>query len=284
MNRLLLPFLAISTAACSPQYGMKIDGDTLDSSVTDTPGDGSGDVSDGGEPEEPAEDFSMYEGAVIRIVHPESGDFLPLGEIHSFEARIINPEGDELPFDDVFWDSDSDVDWTLLGGAVDDDTIDVGRHNITAQVELPDGSRLAHTVGGVLVQHKDSGTYVGDMILSLDAEYEGTPIGASCIGAAYVVVDEYGETAEGVSACTIDLLGYATIPVDHSFAYDLDETDLDGNAFVDIPFMGSGLPFPSEGSIDDGDILTTWEGGVSGIFELAGTLDVTRITREITEL
>jgi hypothetical protein len=263
---------------------MKIDGATLDSSVADMPGDGSGDVDAGDESEDPGEDLSVYEGAIIRIVHPESGDFLSLGEVHSFEAIITNPEGDELPFDEVFWDSDADVDWTLFGGAVDDDTIDVGRHNITAQVELPDGSRLAHTVGGVLVQHKDSGTYVGDMILSLDTEFGGTPIGASCIGAAYVVVDAYGETAEGSSECTIDLLGYATIPVDHSFAYDLDETYLDGNAFIDIPFMGSGLPFPSEGSIDDGDILTTWEGGVSGIFELAGTLDVTRITREITEL
>jgi hypothetical protein len=263
---------------------MKIDGETLDSSVTDTPDDGSGDVDGSDDPDDPDEDFSMYEGAVIRIVHPESGDFLPLGEVHSFEAVIVNPEGDELPFDDVFWDSDSDDEWTPVGGEVEDDTIDVGRHNITAQVALPDGSRLAHTVGGVLVQHEDAGTYVGDMILSMDTEIGGTPIGASSIGAAFVVVDEYGDAAEGASACTMDLLGYMTIPVDHSFAYDLDETDLDGNAFVDIPFMGSGLPFPSDGSIDDGDILTTWEGGVSGIFELDGTLDVTRITREITEL
>jgi len=284
MNRFLLPILTFSTIACSPQYGMKIDGGTLDASVSDTTDDGSGDVGDGDDPDDPDEDLSMYEDAVIRIVHPESGDFLPLGEIHSFEAIIVNPEGDELPFDDVFWDSDADVEWGPIGGTIEDDTIDVGRHNITAQVELPDGSRLAHTVGGVLVQHEDAGTYVGDMILSMDTELGGTPIGASCIGAAFVVVDEYGDAAEGTSACTMDLLGYMTIPVDHSFAYDLDVTDLDGNAFVDIPFMGSGLPFPSEGTIDEGDILTTWEGGVSGIFELAGTLDVTRITREITEL
>ena len=284
MNRFLIPFLAISITSCSPQYGMKIDGETIDSSVTDTTDDGSGGVDDGDVPDDTEEDFSMYEGVVIRIVHPESGDFLPLGEVHSFEAILVNPEGDELPFDDVFWDSDADDEWTPVGGEVDDDTIDVGRHNITAQVELPDGSRLAHTVGGVLVQHEDAGTYVGDMILSMDTEVGGTPIGASCIGAAFVVVDEYGDAAEGTSACTMDLLGYMTIPVDHSFAYSLDETDLDGNAFVDIPFMGSGLPFPSEGSIDGGDILTTWEGGVSGIFELAGTLEVNRITREITEL
>ena len=284
MNRILLSFLTAATAACSPQYGMKIDESTLTPSVTDTSDDGSGDIDGADEPDDPDEDFTMYEDAVIRIVHPESGEFLPLGEVHSFEAIIVNPEGDELPFEDVFWDSDADIEWSPIGGAVEDDTIDVGRHNITAQVELPDGSRLAHTVGGVLVQHDDAGTYVGDMILSLDTEYGGTPIGASCIGAAFVVVDEYGETAEGSSACTMDLLGFATIPVDHSFSYDLDETDLDGNAFVDIPFMGSGLPFASEGSIDDGDILTTWEGGVAGIFELAGTLDVTRITREITEL
>jgi len=263
---------------------MNIDGETLDSSVTDAQNDGSGDVEGDDDTDDVENDIEMYEGAVIRIIHPESGDFLALGQIHTFEAVILSPEGEELPFEDVDWESDADDDWSPIGNAIDDDSIDVGRHNITAQVELPDGSRLAHTVGGVLVQHEDAGTYVGDMILSMDAEFGGTPIGASCIGAAYVVVDEYGETAEGSSACTMDLLGYATIPVDHSFSYDLEEADLDGNAFVDIPFMGSGLPFESQGSIDDGDILTTWEGGVAGYFELAGTLDVSRITREITEL
>ena len=100
--------------------------------------------------------------------------------------------------------SDVDETWAPYGAELVDDSIDIGKHNITAEVTLPDGSRIAHTVGGVLVQHEDAGTYVGDMILSMDASVGEPPIGASCVGAAVIVVDEYGELATGDAACTID--------------------------------------------------------------------------------
>ena len=149
---------------------------------------------------------------------------------------------------------------------------------------MPNGNRLAYTVGGILVQHEDAGTYVGDMVISMDANLGETPIGTSCVGAAIIQVDEYGELATGDSACTLDLLGYATFEVDHGFEYELDDEDLDGSAFVNIPFVGFALPFGSDGSIDDGTISTTWEGGVADFLNIDGTLEVTRITREITEL
>ena len=139
-------------------------------------------------------------------------------------------------------------------------------------------------MGGVLVQHEDAGTYVGDMIINVSVEYEGLPVGTSCIGAAIVIVDAYGETAEGASECTLDLLGYISFDVSHTFDYALDETALDGNAFVVIPFVGFGLPFPSEGSIEEGTITSDWEGGFPGFADIAGTLDTTRLTREITSL
>ncbi len=277
------PFAAIFviSTACSPQYGVKLDSDSLTTSVLDAPDDETGDTEDDSEEEE---DLTVYEGAVIRIVSPESGDFLAFGENHTFEAVITNPDGDELPVEDITWNSDNDNAWQLAGAEIDDDTIDVGTHNITAEVELPDGARLAHTVGGVLVQHEFAGTYVGDMVLSMDTSFEDTPVGTSCIGAAIVVVDIYGEVAEGSSSCTLDLLGYATFDVGHSFSYDILETELDGSANVAIPFVGFELPFSSEGSLEDDTIITQWEGGFGGSFELAGVLEVTRLTRDITEL
>ena len=281
---------------CAPDYSVKgpataLSGDVTDAN-TDADDDNNGDPSDpdedDGETDEDedgeAEDYSLYEGAMIRIIEPESGAFLPYDEDNDFVAVIETPDGDEIEFDEIEWRSDADDEWTPTGADFTDDEIDVGRHNITAEVALPDGSRLAYTVGGVLVQHKDAGTYVGDMIISMDGSVGETPVGTSCVGAAFIIVDEYGELATGDSACTLDLLGYATFEVDHGFEYELDEEDLDGSAFVNIPFVGIPLPFGSEGSIEDGEIATSWEGGVGGFFELSGTLEATRITREVTEL
>ena len=269
------PFSAFlfSLSACSPQYGVQLKSGTLEESAfAETPD------------EEVTEDLTIYEGAVIRIVSPASGDFLAFGESHEFEAVITNAAGDEIPVEGIAWNSDADDRWSLAGAQVEDDTIDVGTHNLTAEVELPDGARLAHTIGGVLVQHEYAGTYVGDMVLSLDASFGETPVGTSCIGSAIVVVDTYGEIAEGSSECTLDLLGYASFDVAHEFAYDIDDSDLDGDALVAIPFLGFDLPFSSSGNLDDETITTEWEGGFGGSFQLDGVLEVTRLTRDVTQL
>ena len=286
MHRPIIISATILLSGCS-EYAVKVPTAGLESSAVETIDDdaenGTDDEADGSE-EDGEEDWSIYEGAVLRIVEPESGAFLPWDEENDFVASLQTPDGEELPFDEVVWQSDVDDEWELVGSEMVDDSIDIGRHNITAEVILPDGSRLAHTVGGVLVQHEDAGTYVGDMILSMDAAIGETPVGTSCVGAAIIVVDEYGEVATGDSACTLDLLGYATFEVDHGFEYELDERELDGNAVVNIPFVGFALPFGSDGSITAGQITTSWEGGFDGFFELSGTLEVDRITREITEL
>lgn len=307
MKLFILSTIAIVFSGCGPDYGVELDkgglspaeGSTTDDEVGDiTDDDEAGGEEPGTEPEddteepedeaeeveEVEEDFSEYEGAIIRIIDPPSGSFLPYGEEHTFEAVILTPEGDSLEFDEIDWSSDWDEAWLPEGATFDDDTIDVGTHNLTATATLPDGSRVAHTVGGVLVQHEDAGTYVGDMIINLSAEIEGVPVGTSCIGAAIVIVDAYGETVEGASECTLDLLGYLSFDVSHTFEYALDETTLDGNAFVVIPFVGFGLPFPSEGNLEEGEITSDWEGGFPGFADIAGTLDASRLTREITSL
>ena len=287
MTRTLFPFLLTASIGCGPDYGVAIDEGGLTEGVGSETNDEESDPPENEDPEEEEglseEEIASFEGAMIHIVHPASGDFLAYGETHEFEAVIQTPEGELLDFEEIDWISDADNAWMPSGGLFDDDTIDVGSHNISASAVLPDGSRVAHTVGGVLVQHEDAGTYVGDMIISLDMEYGGTPVGTSCIGSALLVVDAYGELAEGSSACTLDLLGYLTLEVNHSFEYALDETSLEGDAFVEIPIFG-GLPFASEGSIEGGEIATSWAGGFADYADIAGTLEVSRLTREITEL
>ena len=286
MSRItIIPTLTL-LVGCAPDYGVKVPTAALSGSMVDTEEDtqGEDESTSEDEDEEEEEDLWMYENAMIRIVEPESGSFLPWDEDNDFVAVIETPDGDEIPFDEVEWRSDADENWDLSGADVTDDSIDVGKHNITAEVTLPNGNRLAYTVGGILVQHEDAGTYVGDMVISMDASVGDTPVGTSCVGAAIIQVDEYGELATGDSACTLDLLGYATFEVDHGFEYELDDEDLDGSAFVNIPFVGFALPFGSDGSIEDGFISTTWEGGVADFLSIDGSLEVTRITREITAL
>lgn len=278
--------LMVGTLGCSPDYGVEIDGKGLTAEpVDENPADDQGDEAQEDPDDEIDPDLAeAFKDAIIRIVYPPSGEFLPYAETHTFEAVIQTPEGEALDFADIAWTSDADDEWTPEGDIFESDTIDVGTHNITAEATLPDGSRVAHTVGGVLVQHENAGTYVGDMIIELDLEYGGTPVGTSCIGAALIVIDEYGELAEGNSACTLDVLGYFSTEIDHSFEYEILDADLAGNAFVVIPFLGLGLPFDSEGEIADGRITSDWEGGFADYLDLAGTLDVTRLTREITPL
>ena len=308
MNVFFLSLMAMFLWGCSPDYGVELDKGGLDQTEVSDSDDETGDSddesgetvsgtesNDTGETEDPEdtgdpedtddqEDFGEYEGAIIRIVDPPSGSFLPYGEDYAYEAVILTPEGDSIEFNEINWASDLDEAWLPEGSSFVDDTIDVGSHNITATATLPDGSRIAHTVGGVLVQHEDAGTYVGDMIINVDVEVEGVPVGTSCIGAAILVVDAYGETAEGSSDCTLDVLGYFSFEVAHTFEYELDENALDGNAFIAIPFLGSGIPFPSEGEIDSGQLVSDWVGGFPGFADIAGTLDVNRLTREITAL
>ena len=231
--------------------------------------------------EEEEEDYSMYEGAYLLILSPQSGDFLPWDEETDFEAVLFGADDRALPFEDIYWSSDVDMTWAKLGTDFEDDSLDVGTHALTAVVDLPNGSRLAHTVGGVLVQHENAGIYTGDMNVGVSLEFDGTPVGASCIGGATIVVDAYAETATGESTCTIDLLGYAEFDLRHEFEFELDEEEMSGEALIALELFGFDLPFATEGEIDSGDILASWGGNMLGFADIDGTLEVGRVTRSV---
>ena len=90
MHRRLIP-LAFCLSSCS-EYAVKVPSAGLERSVVEPLDDVESDEEE--EEEEEEEDWSMYEGAVIRIVEPDSGAFLPWNEENDFVAVIQTPDGE----------------------------------------------------------------------------------------------------------------------------------------------------------------------------------------------
>ena len=151
-------------------------------------------------------------------------------------------------------------------------------HTFRATALLPNGDQVTDVVGGILVQHEDAGVYAGNMVLDATGEFEGTPITASRIGAAVLVVDAYGETASGDSTCLLSL-GFSQ-ELQHQFAFDVSSGDLDGSATVDAGFFAQ--DFDATGELDDGALSATWGDNLFGFADLEGRLEVERVTRDLS--
>lgn len=220
------------------------------------------------------EDFSMYDGATLRIVEPSSADFLALDEVHDFEAELIGADGEPLDYDEIVWTSSADPAWELVGLRSEDDTLDVGLHDITAQVSLPNGDRLAHTVGGILVQSIYAGTYVG--LFTSDVTYDAYQI--PCAGTATLVVDPYGEQALGEASCVASLMGY-DMELHYLFDLENQEGRLSGVAAADI-FGWFQVDFDADGSLapEDDGLNIGFGGDVAGTMTVAGDLGAERIS------
>jgi hypothetical protein len=239
--------------------------------------------SDGGDTEDttPEEDYSEFDGASLVIHEPASGDFLPYGETASFSAEVIGADGNTLDFDDIVWTSDIDDAWTLTGRDLSDDSLDVGTHALTAEASLPNGDRLAYTIGGVLVQSAYTGVYTGTLTVDVAADYNGTTYAAGCSGAITLVVDVYGETATGDAGCLISLFGY---DLDTTYVFDLENDDgsLSGTAGLDLSFYT--LDIDTTGDIsDDGVATLSFATDIYGYGDLTGEVEATRVSRDVSE-
>ncbi len=266
--------LALLLLACEPHIVADIPPD--DTGSIDTTGDGGADpTTDGGAADTGEPDYSEYDGATLEILSPGSGDFYALDEGVPFLAHLLAADGSELPADDLLtWSTSVDSSWSATGSDFVDD-LPVGVHDISAVADLPNGDRLGWTVGDVRVQHQDAGTYVGDLMVDFSIEYKGVPYTATCIGAATLVVDAWGETAVGDSSCTTSLLGY-DLTSDYSFDFAIDADQLDGEAILDLTWFES--QFSATGTLGDGDLQADWADTFMGFLDFAGSLDLTRIS------
>ncbi len=257
--------------ACSPKYSIGIGDDTAV---------GAG---DSGAPDTAAQvDDAYWTGARLVIEAPVSGAFLPLDDTAAFRAVVLDADGNATGFTDIQWSSDVDTAWAPLGDTFDDDTLGVGTHALTATAALPNGDRLAYTVGGVLVQSAYAGIYVGDLSVVLSGDYNGQTISAGCSGGTTVVVDAYGESVTGDSGCLLSLFGY---DLDTTYAFDLENADgaVSGESAVDLGFFD--YPFDTAGTLsEDGALAVSFGELVYGYLDVQGSLEATRITRDLSSV
>lgn len=212
--------------------------------------------------------------ATLRIVSPASGEFLALEEVHTFQAELVDSAGEVVAWDEVSWTASADPDWARQGASFEADGLDVGVHDITAEVELPNGDRLAHTVGGVLLQSKYAGTYSG--LFNSQVTYD--QYAADCSGTVLLIVDPYGDVAAGDASCLASLMGFDA-EVQYVFDLNNDTGSLSGTAGVDL-FGWYTLDFPAQGTLDpaDGTMDISFGGDGAQIVTIDGSVEADRVS------
>ncbi|GDX83545.1 hypothetical protein LBMAG42_53560 [Deltaproteobacteria bacterium] len=221
-----------------------------------------------------------WDGARLVVEAPISGSFLPFEESAEFQAVVYAADGTVKDFPDITWASDVDEDWALMGASATDATLGVGTHALTAEALLPNGDRLAYTVGGVLVQSPYAGVYVGDLAVTAAGDYNGQTLSVGCSGALTMVVDAEGDVATGDAGCLLSLLGY---DIDTAYIFDLenDDGDLAGTASIDLQFYE--LPVDTTGTItEDGELEGDFSAEVAGYLTMEASYAATRITRDLS--
>lgn len=215
-------------------------------------------------------------GSMLRIVEPRSADFIELEDAHRLVAELTNAEGEALDLDDIVWATDLDPEWSEEGLEIADAALEPGVHEITAEIVLPNGDRLAHTIGGVRVQSRFAGTYAG--LFSANVEAQG--VQAPCSGSAVVVVDVRGEQATGDAACVAGLQGFE---LDLAFLIDLtnDNGQVEGAAAADL-FGFFQYDFPAEGTLDpdNGGLDITFGGNAFDQVIVDGRIQLPRVSLE----
>lgn len=255
--RALLPLItALTLGACAGEIGINESPDETDTDVE-------------------VEDFSRFDNATLRIIEPTSASFLAWGDTHGFVAEVRAEDGTLLEeVEDIAWSSSADEAWVPEGATFDDDTIDVGIHDLTAQVTLPNGDRLAHTVGGVLVQSEVAGTYVGTF--AANVTIQNFPV--ACAGSAVLIVEPYGEGITGSAECLAQA-GTFEIPLDFSVDALNEDGSVEGNASATI--IAFDVDFPASGGLDaQAETLDLEFGGPVFTSELNGSVSTDRISRD----
>ena len=235
------------------------------------------DTSTQGSETEEEEDFSEWDGAMLEVLQPASGDFLPWGEVNTFSARVVDEEGNDLGFEEIQWTSDIDELWEPVAASFEDESLDIGTHTLTATAELPNGDRLAYSLGGVLVQSIYAGTYAGSLTVS--TEYDGYAF--ACSGATTLVVEPYGQDVSGDANCLL-LLSYSGYELELDLQYvsniENDLGVLGGDMAAEV--YGYELPVDFEGTLtEDGQLEGGFTTDLLGVI-LDGELSANRLSRD----
>jgi hypothetical protein len=234
------------------------------------------DDSVGDQADDPLDDID-WTGATLQVLSPSAGEVLPYGETTVFAAEVLDLEGNPTPFEALEWVS-SVGDWSAQGPELEVDDLDAGQHTIWVEAVLPDGTRLNSSLGGIRVQHPDAGTYVGNLVVDIAGEFNELPITASCVGAAVLEIDAYGETATGESTCVVGLLGFSTEAI-HVFDFEVFGDEVGGMVSLDLTFFQ--IEFDVTGLLGDELISADWEADYAGLVDVTGTMELERVSTEV---
>ena len=226
------------------------------------------------------EDDAAYDHAVLKLHEPVAGAVHPAGEGVPAVAELLDLDGFPLPIEDVVWHSDR-LEPVLLADMQGELKLPVGIHEIGATVRLPNGNRLAASVGGVRVQSPATGIYVGESVLRLELELEGQTVRPACNAGLVFSIDMAGERIlPQTGSCTLELVVFS-FDLDYELSAALDGPAVHGTIRYDVGglFM---LPFDFEGTIADG-VFSAQFGGKIGIPLVgdgmaSGSLQAERVT------
>ena len=219
---------------------------------------------------------AIWSTATLEVLSPEPAEFLPLGEETLFSAMIVDENGEEMDFTEIEWSSSVALGWEGLGNNFYD-ILDVGRHNITAEAELPNGDRLSYVIGGVLVQHPNAGIYSGTTSIDVTINND-TPIVVSCSGGVTVAIDAVGEEGSGEGDCIVNINGQ-DIPSTYYFELEIEDNIVGGTAILDLWLIQQS--FPIQGTIEDGELNASWSDTVLGNWVgVDGALNLSRVSLE----
>jgi len=225
---------------------------------------------------------AAIDGAHLEVFEPESPSIHYIGDTVPLLAEVR--DGNDLPYplDDIVWTADLDQP-ALLFGREGEVALAPGIYDITATAHLPNGDRLESTVGGVRVQTRWTGQYSGTTFMTLQVDFQGTPLAPTCNGALDVLVGFDGDTVvfeEG--GCTLNAIittfeatymitgefengvGFGTIDYDLGGLFQLSFGWT--GAFTEDGFLGSfggTVPLPLVGTADvtgrfDAPFVTPW--------------------------
>lgn len=271
-------FALVLMAACSTD-GVDIpDADPTPTDGDPTSGTGweTGPWEDPEEPE-PVIDDAPYEGAYARIVTPRANEVIPAGEPFVFEVGAYAADGTLLETTGATWFASGDPDFESTELVFETATLAVGTHEITAVLDLPNGDRVAHAVGGVRVQSPFSGTYAG--LFSVDGSVSQLTI--TCTGSALLVIGPEGDLGEGTGSCLVSILGI-DVPMSWLFTLENDAGMLTGSAGVDLAgFFSYDIPMTAGVADPEGAGLELeFAGPIPFVGELSAFLEAPRISLE----
>lgn len=219
-------------------------------------------------------DSAQYAGATLVVHSPSSASVFEIGQPMELNAEIISAEGEVLPIEAIHWTSHL-ADAGIFEGTQGEVFLDIGKHDITASVDLPNGDRLDWTNGGVRVQSPNTGIYAGSVTISVSGEFQETPLTASCTGAIDFVVDMAGDVMGGSGSCMIELVVMDGFEVSYDVLGNIDGDDVSGNVQVSTGFFP--IPVAWEGQFDDGNLLGGFDGDLM-VFQFEGLVQARKVT------